>query len=63
MTKHYEQRKASNERYLAKLDEVKLRAPAGAKDAWKAHAQRVGESLNQYILTAIERRMKEDERQ
>lgn len=53
MTKGYEQRKKANERYLATLDEIKLRVPKGGKDAIKAHAESHGESVNGFINRAI----------
>lgn len=46
MTKHYEQRKESNKRYLNTLDEIKIRVPKGRKAAVEAHAKSKGESVN-----------------
>lgn len=46
MTKGYEQRKESNKRYMAKLDELKIRIPKGQKQAVEAHAASKGESVN-----------------
>ena len=57
MTKHYDERKAANERYLAKLDEVRIRLPKGQKSVWQDAAARAGESLNQYIIKAVQNRM------
>lgn len=53
MTKGYEQRKKANEKYLATLDEIKVRVPKGQKDAIKAHADSMGESVNGFINRAI----------
>ena len=53
MTKHYEQRKAANERYLAKLDSVVIRLPKGTKDEIKQRAAQQNESVNAYIVRAI----------
>lgn len=60
MTKAYEQRKAANERYLATQDEVKVRAPKGTKDRWRQAAIRAGESLQQYIIGAVDARMQKE---
>lgn len=62
MSKHYEQRKASNERYLAKMDEIRIRMPkeSGLKEAIKSHADMMNESVQAFILRAIERQMNRD---
>ena len=64
MSKHYEQRKESNERYLAKFDEIRIRLPKeyGAKEKIAAHAKSRGESVNAFILRAIEQTMRRDKR-
>ena len=55
MTKGYEQRKEANKKYLATLDEIRIRVPKGKKDEYKAKADAEGKSLNQYIIDCIER--------
>lgn len=46
------------DRYNAKAyDEIKLRVPKGEKDIIKAHADKVGESVNGYIKKAVDERM------
>jgi predicted HicB family RNase H-like nuclease len=62
MTKHYEQRKASNERYLSKLDEIRIRMPkeSGLKEAIQAHAEAHGESVNAFILRAVQETIERD---
>lgn len=60
MTKHYEQRKEANARYLAKLDEIRIRLPKGQKDAIKAHADSMGESVNAFINRAIQGQIEAD---
>lgn len=60
MTKGYEQRKKSNEKYLSTLDEIKVRMPKGEKDKIKAHAESMGESVNGFINRAIENQMERD---
>ena len=48
MSKHYEQRKEANKRYLEKQDELKIRIPGGQKATVQAAAASVGESVNEY---------------
>lgn len=49
------------DRYNAKAyDEIKLRVPKGKKDTIKAHAAKVGESVNGYIKKAVDERMERD---
>ena len=59
MTKGYEQRKAANERYLAKLDEIRIMVPKVEKDKWKLAASSRGKSLNQFIVDSVEKEMDE----
>ena len=46
------QRRATD-KYLEKLDEVKVRLPKGQKAVIKAHAEAHGESVNGFIGRAI----------
>lgn len=57
MSKHYEQRKEANKRYLEKQDELKIRIPGGQKAAVEAAAKAAGESVNQYTQRALLTRM------
>lgn len=54
MTKHYEQRKESNKKYLDKFDEIKIRVPKGSRDIYKDHAASKGISLNQLVINLME---------
>ncbi len=55
MTKHYEQRKEANRKYLATLDEIRIRFPKGEKDKLKAFVEDYGyTSVNQFVVDAIE---------
>ena len=55
MTKGYEQRKYSNKKYLATLDEIRIRMPKGKKDELKAFVEESGyPSMNQFVIDAIE---------
>ena len=42
-------------RYIADLDEIRIRVPKGKKEEYKAKAEAEGKSLNQYIIDCIER--------
>lgn len=55
MSEHYQKRKKSNERYLAKMDEIRIRMPkeSGLKESIQAHAESKGESVQAFILRAI----------
>ena len=57
MSKHYEQRKEANKRYLEKLDELKIRIPGGQKATVQAAAAAAGESVNEYAQKALLARM------
>ena len=50
------QRKAAAN-YLAKLDEIRIRMPKGRKDEIKAHAETQGQSVNSFIIAAIDEKM------
>ena len=58
----YEQNKKSAQKYLAKLDSITIRMPkeTGLKDAIQQHAESKGESVNAFILRAIEETMRRD---
>ena len=49
----YEIQKASNERYLAKFDNVVTRVPKGERDIWKVYAAQKGKSLNAFITDLV----------
>ena len=55
MTKGYEQRKEANKKYLATLDEIRIRVPKGKKEEYKQMAEDAGKSLNQFIVDCIEK--------
>lgn len=57
MTKGYQQRKAANSRYLAKLDQLTIRIPGGQKATVEAAAKAAGESVTQYTQRALLARM------
>ena len=60
--KYTEARKDGNRRWdAANLDRVSIAMPKGKKEDIKAAAAKAGESMNQYIIGAIEQRMERDE--
>ena len=56
------QKKASI-KYLEKLDEIRIRMPKGEKNNIKEAASAAGESMNQYIINAVDQRMERDKRE
>ena len=61
VTKHYEQRKEANKRYLSTQDEIKVRTPKGQKEIIKAHADLFDDgSVNKFINRAIEETIARD---
>lgn len=62
--KYTEARKEGNRKWdAANLDRVSIAMAKGKKDQIKAAAAAVGESMNQYIITAIEQRMERQEQE
>lgn len=57
MTKHYEQRKKANEKYLEQLEDIKVRVPKGRREVYKAYAETKGMSLNKLIIDLLDRDM------
>ena len=59
--KYTDARKEGNRKWdAANLDRVSIAMPKGKKDDIKAAAAAVGESMNQYIVAAINQRMEQD---
>lgn len=54
------QQKAVNKYVKANYDLYQIKMPRGKKDDIKAAAAAVGESMNQYIINAVDRRMDRD---
>ena len=52
--------KQASKRYLAKLDELKLRVPSGEGEIIKAHARKTGESTNAFLHRAVKETMERD---
>lgn len=53
-----ETRKKANEKYFEKFDDIKVRAPKGKKDEYKALAVKNGMSLNALIIELLEEKTK-----
>ena len=52
------QRKATD-KYLEKFDEIRIRVPAGRKAEIRAHAEKLGQSMNSFVINAIDEAMKQ----
>ena len=55
-----EAQKKASIKYLEKLDEIRIRMPKGEKNNIKEAAAAAGESMNQYIINAVDQRMERD---
>ena len=59
--KYTEAQKQSAKKWdAANLDRISIAIPKGRKDVIKAAAAAAGESMNQYIITAVDRRIELD---
>lgn len=58
----YEQNKKHAEKYLSRMDEIRIRMPkeSGLKDAIQAHAENYDKSVQAFILRAIQETMYND---
>lgn len=63
--KTYEQNKKYAEKYLSKMDEIKIRMPkeSGLKDAIQNHTDMTGESVQAFIIRAIHEAMEREKQQ
>ena len=55
--------KEASIKYLEKLDVIRIRMPKGEKNNIKEAASAAGESMNQYIINAVDQRMERDKRE
>ena len=60
MTVTKAQQKAVAKYMRANYEEIKVRVPKGEKDIIKARAEAANESVNQYIIKAVEQRMERE---
>lgn len=59
--KYTEARKENNKKWdAANLDRISIAMPKGKKDDIKAAAIAAGESMNQYIINAVDQRIERD---
>ena len=49
----YEVNKASWNRYMDKMADIKIRVPKGERDIWKVYAAQNGKSLNAFITDLV----------
>lgn len=52
-----EARKAATKKYLGTQDELKIRVPAGGKENIRKYADKVGKSVNQFVVDAVLKEM------
>ena len=55
------QAKAANKYLHEKVEDIRIRVPKGQKDIIKAHADAQGESLNAFVVRAINEAMQRDQ--
>lgn len=54
-------KKRANAKYLSEtVEDVRIRVPKGQKAVIKAHAEKMGESMNQFVIRAIDETMQRD---
>lgn len=53
--------KKATQRYLEKLEEIKVRVVKGKKEQIRSHAEANGESINGFINRAIDEAMERDQ--
>lgn len=54
-------RKRANEKYLKEtVEDIRIRVPKGQKKVIKAHADMQGESMNSFVIRAIDETMERD---
>lgn len=59
--RYTEAQKRASQKYLKEsVEDVRIRVPKGRKAIIKAHAEQQGESMNQFVIRAIDETMKRD---
>lgn len=53
--------KKATQKYLDKLEEIKIRVVKGKKEQIRSHAESLGESLNGFVNRAIDETMERDQ--
>ena len=60
-TRYTEAQKRAAEKYLKEsVEDIRIRVPKGKKAAVKAHADKQGESMNAFVVRAIDETIKRD---
>lgn len=62
MSENYQYKKKYNEKYLAKMDEIRIRMSkeSGLKETIQTHAESRGESVQAFIIRAITETIERD---
>lgn len=58
--KDREDKKKNNQEYAGKVDEIKVRLPKGDAEKYKLHAKELGQSLNSFVVQAMEDALERD---
>ena len=60
-TRYTEAQKRASEKYLKEsVEDIRIRVPKGQKEIIKTHAETLGESMNQFVIRAINETMERD---
>ena len=64
MSGNYQYKKKYNEKYLSKMDEIRIRMSkeSGLKETIQTHAESKGESVQAFIIRAITETIERDKR-
>lgn len=61
-SRYTEAQKRAAEKYLREaVEDIRIRVPKGQKEIIKAHAEKQGESMNQFVIRAIAEAMQRDQ--
>ena len=60
-TRYTEAQKRASEKYLKEsVEDIRIRVPKGQKEIIKTHAESLGESMNQFVIRAINETIERD---
>lgn len=60
-TRYTEAQKRASEKYLKEsVEDIRIRVPKGQKEIIKTHAETLGESMNQFVIRAINEAIERD---
>lgn len=60
-TRYTEAQKRASEKYLKEsVEDIRIRVPKGQKEIIKTHAETLGESMNQFVIRAINETIERD---